>query len=421
MEDLQGGLIEDYILEFVQACSNEPNSELAKSNVPLSMASEEERARKYSFDKIRKIFLVYNKCKGTQADTVIKALAENYFIRAYVAYKIPQVQRKDFLAKADIANSIKYNETVVSSFGETEASLCAMDIGGADEVELVNLRKLPAQVASLESELSSKTKRISEYEVDFKLEESARRKMQENHASEISRIQEDNAALLSRIKAEHASEVAKIREDAENEAEKVIRQNELASAERNRDLASALESVEKRLASVNSEIQIIQNESVSRVTSAELNFSKAKNELEFNFQKIKSELESDYNSRIKTLRNEAASNLSASERMVRLQYEERASDNKKTADALRESIARDTIKIERLEKETTRLQTELSFIAGTSLEQANKLKTEISSLKDERQSCRQELARVKGQFTDLIPSVYMDADQRQTVEKCSIA
>lgn len=152
---LVGGAILPEVFEwlhsFIPELKGLPANLIAPDNVSLSAASEDLRQQKYSYEKLHDMFLLYSKCADGTSDTVVKALAENYFMRAFRNYKYPVLAYKTF---NDLAQArMDHNLEVIGSFGEGTTRLCA--IGLSEEVKEMSLtmRANDEEVAKLREEL----------------------------------------------------------------------------------------------------------------------------------------------------------------------------------------------------------------------------------------------------------------------------
>jgi len=104
---------------------------VAPDNAPVSAAGEDLRQQKYSYEKLHDMFLLYSKCADGSADTVVKALCENYFMRGFRNYKYPVLAYKTFDDLAKLR--MEHNDVIIASFGESNTRLCA--IGLSEEVK----------------------------------------------------------------------------------------------------------------------------------------------------------------------------------------------------------------------------------------------------------------------------------------------
>jgi len=133
--ELSGGAILPEVYEwlhsFIPEMGGKREDLVAPNNVPISAASEDLRQQKYSFEKLHDMFLLYSKCTDGSADTVVKALCENYFMRAFRNYKYPAIAYKTF---DDLAKMrMDHNDEIIASFGESSTRLCAT--GLSEEVK----------------------------------------------------------------------------------------------------------------------------------------------------------------------------------------------------------------------------------------------------------------------------------------------
>lgn len=212
--ELSGGAILLEVETWLRSFINEDRAALVRSTPdmsPLSEYEERERQRKYGFDRLRAMFLLYIKCKDGRDETVTKALCENYFMRAYRAYKYSVQTFEVFDRMA--GPQFESNNNLIASFGEQQSiRLCVagFDEGREPEPEISErLAERDRAIAELRKELDVE-RRAADVRVSSTKEECA---------SELDMLRRD-------LKKEYDMEVAKYELTIAERYESVDRENQ---------------------------------------------------------------------------------------------------------------------------------------------------------------------------------------------------
>jgi len=353
--ELSGGLIlpevDEWMRSFIPDLEGDP--EQLNEKVPLGTAGEAERQLKYSYEKLNKMFLLYRKCTDGGEDTVVKALCENYFMRAYRSYKFPLFAHKTFDSNPLTVSRVAHNDEIIASFGEGNTRLCVVSL--SDNDRLSELEKLP-------SILIEREKNIETLQEELSLERSAK------------------AAILTEQEVTKAFEMDEYKTKIQKEFEIKLEEYELAIAEGRERASRENEELKRGLAEHQALVE--RNAAQARIIDALTNDLRAaqtesrrfKGELDRSVAQSNSS-ERDARAEIARLRSELEKVASsATEKVSQLQVQnaellERITNRDQKVDDLRAQVV---ALMAALEKGREKLDTLTRLIPSQHFDQANK-------------------------------------------------
>lgn len=378
--ELTGGrtlqIVDDWLATFIPELGGDMAAlTTAPDNADLTTSNRSMRDRLYSYDKLHEMFLLYVKCKGRGAETVAKALCENYFMRAYRFYKYREPQHGIFDAMAK--DMFDFNQGIIDNFGENASiKICAADVEEAPRPVESPAEKeaLIAQIESMKEEL-----------------------LIERRAGE---------AREQSVREEAAQSIEMLRSELKEEYEKEIAKYELDLAEKHEGLRETIKTLQEKNGEIDREVKILRG--------------KARED------------ESKYAILVSEMEKALARIVSTREERDRVIEQQRAEIRRLQGELLEEQRLRSRLETE-ARSEVERLREELRSVAQSATERVSALQVENSAIserirgEEERmQDFEANLAKCDREKSDLqerynrlilmIPSAYMDKNDKN----CSI-